>query len=135
MLLVLFTRQPSLQPLADASHPYPATRIAFQPTSLEDTSSSSSILNSSRGGNERSYGAAYEKGQSDRYDEQPVYPDRELLATTADCLRIWECTKEEEEAPGSGYIGIPQNSVYPFTLREKSVLAHVGAVINRVYPY
>lgn len=83
------------------------------------------------------------------------FPNRELLATTADCLRIWECARnadsippweevdggqasmeDEESATGGGYHGNnyvgnrrPRNSnpgKLRFNLREKSVLAHVS---------
>ncbi|KAK0538747.1 hypothetical protein OC835_001338 [Tilletia horrida] len=83
--------QAVLNPIADASHPYPATKILFQPSSL------------------------------------PVQNERELLATSADCLRVWECAPAQ---PGdeSEYIGSQGESKgrrpLPVSLKEKSVLAH-----------
>ena len=63
------------------------------------------------------------------------YPDRELLASTADCLRIWEIYRNEFSDPyQSSYVGgnasggaaaqQGEGSQLPFSLREKSVLAH-----------
>lgn len=83
------------------------------------------------------------------------FPNRELLASTADCLRIWECARnadtappwedadggqgsvddEEASAAGGGYhnyVGARRGGrasmagKMRFNLREKSVLAHVS---------
>lgn len=66
-------------------------------------------------------------------EEVDYYPDRELLASTADCLRIWEIHRQDhnsEEGEGkdrnSTYVGKSKADGLPFALREKSVLAHVS---------
>lgn len=130
----VFFRQPCLRPVADAAHPYPATRIAFQPPGLDDTSSSGAsagVLRYSalKPNRSRSSWGSYSGMQSvEGLGEEGVYPERELLATTADCLRIWECTREEDSGSGasSNYVGTHGQPSLPFALREKSVLAHVS---------
>ncbi|CAD6888393.1 unnamed protein product [Tilletia controversa] len=83
--------QPVLEPIADAPHPYPPTKILFQPSTL------------------------------------PVHNERELLATSADCLRVWECAPAGP-ADDLGYIGSQADGKrvrqLPVSLKEKSVLAH-----------
>lgn len=62
----------------------------------------------------------------DQIEEVAQYPDRELLATTADCLRVWECSREEEDPSANNYVGERGRERVRFGLREKSVLAHVS---------
>ncbi|KAL9936494.1 hypothetical protein V8E36_004562 [Tilletia maclaganii] len=83
--------QPVLEPIAEASHPYPATKILFQPATL------------------------------------PVQNERELLATSADCLRVWECAPagpgDEPQYVGSQAEGKSRRPL-PVSLKEQSRLAH-----------
>ncbi|KAE8272167.1 hypothetical protein A4X09_0g170 [Tilletia walkeri] len=83
--------QPVLDPIADAPHPYPPTKILFQPSTL------------------------------------PVHNERELLATSADCLRVWE-SAPAGPPDDHGYIGSQADGKtrrhLPVSLKEKSVLAH-----------
>lgn len=166
-----------LKLLADASHPYPATKLAFQPNTLADSSvththggSGNSNLhhsNSTGSNHGRSYVSPTTKfakrtswgvgtnntatsptvpnvnSPNTIQEELDYYPDRELLASTADCLRIWEIHRQdsnEENSETSGkdhsggtasnrssYVGKGKNDGLPFALREKSVLAHVSA--------
>ncbi|EPQ30897.1 uncharacterized protein PFL1_01795 [Pseudozyma flocculosa PF-1] len=138
----------SLQLLADASHPYPPTKLGFQPSTLADPSSHSRGPSSERERSDRAYASPTTKmakrgswgakvrsssgaddgGQSGSIDN---YPDRELLASTADCLRIWEVHRNEGGGHGgddsyrSGYVGQSDpGQKLRFGLREKSVLAH-----------
>lgn len=122
--------------VADAAHPYPATRIAFQPSTLDDAHSSSSASSSNqnrysssaKSAKRASWGASYGlQGNSEEYsEEEPRYPDRELLATTADCLRVWECMREEEDGNTNSFVGERGQKKVHYGLREKSVLAHVS---------
>ncbi|CDS01407.1 related to human and petunia an11 protein [Sporisorium scitamineum] len=140
----------SLTLLADASHPYPPTKLGFQPSTLFDLSSSErrdASLDRERGSGERGYtspttklakrgswGAKLRPSLSGDGGELPDhYPDRELLASTADCLRIWEIYRNDYSDPyQSSYVGgntaggaqQGEGSQLPFSLREKSVLAH-----------
>lgn len=126
---------PSLNVVADAAHPYPATRIAFQPSSLDEGTSSSSTnqpatrySSTSKSAKRASWGASYGlQGGEEEYGEGEVrYPDRELLATTADCLRVWECMRDDEDAAVNSYVGDRGQKRAHYGLREKSVLAHVS---------
>ncbi|PWY98973.1 WD40 repeat-like protein [Testicularia cyperi] len=141
----------SLSLLADASHPYPPTKLAFQPSTLFDASSSERrdpSLDRERGSGDRGYASpttklakrgswgAKVRSPGDAGEAHDNYPDRELLASTADCLRIWEVHRNEYSDPySSSYVGggsgsgAPGSSgadagKLPFSLREKSVLAH-----------
>lgn len=163
--------QPRLSLLANVSHPYPATKIAFQPSSLATSSSSSSsnyMSPASKSANRASWGASHPSASPDLslYPNDSAhdgFPDRELLATTADCLRIWECSRnadggtagppweeggdssaawgDEEASIGAqqnGFIGrggrdLPHGKTR-FHLREKSVLAHVSRPDSRRLP-
>lgn len=155
--------QPRLSTLATAPHAYPATKIAFQPSSLSTSSSSSSsdrgymspLSKSAKRGSWGAAGGASPGGSGGNAaaPEQWLYPNdeahdgfpnRELLASTADCLRIWECSRnadwgtappwDDVEGGGdeeNGYryrrsSGQPSSSKMRFNLREKSVLAHVS---------
>ncbi|CAO1617102.1 unnamed protein product [Sympodiomycopsis kandeliae] len=163
--------QPRMSTLASAPHSYPATKIAFQPSSLSSANASTSSSSSqdrergymspnSKSAKRGSWGASGPQSHAspdqwlhpndEAYDG---YPNRELLASTADCLRIWECARnadadvtppweesghgsfEDEEAMGGysnssgnhrGYVGRrgQGNGKLRFNLREKSVLAH-----------
>lgn len=153
---VLATRsQPRLSCLASANHLYPATKVAFQPSSLSTSSSSDRdrgyMSPSSKSAKRASWGA--NQGSPSplvpNEESHDGYPNRELLASTADCLRIWECARnadssvapwesEEDEASyggagsgSNGYAGsrgrhANANGKTRFSLREKSVLAHVS---------
>lgn len=119
--------------VADAAHPYPATRIAFQPSSLEDGHSSSVNTSTRYSSNSKlakraSWGASYglHGNVEDQTEDDAQYPDRELLATTADCLRVWECSREEEDSSVNNYVGERGREKVHYGLREKSVLAHVS---------
>ncbi|KAN0065281.1 hypothetical protein ACQY0O_001116 [Thecaphora frezii] len=141
----------SLQLLADASHPYPPTKLGFQPSTLADTSSHSRTSSSERDRTDRSYASPTTKlakrgswgakvrssSSGDDGGASPVdnYPDRELLASTADCLRIWEVHRNSDaggyggdESYRSSYVGqsaaAESGQKLKFALREKSVLAH-----------
>jgi WD repeat-containing protein 68 len=118
---------PSLRPVADAAHPYPATKIAFQPSSLDDSQNSGSSFKSQgkiRKSTSQIWSDSEERARSAAIDAHtPRYPDRELLATTADCLRIWECLRIDDNGPNTD-TGDNGQKRLPFELREKSVLAH-----------
>ncbi|PWN28910.1 WD40 repeat-like protein [Jaminaea rosea] len=145
--------QPRLSCLASANHLYPATKVAFQPSSLSTSSSSDRdrgyMSPSSKSAKRASWGA--NQGSPSplvpNEESHDGYPNRELLASTADCLRIWECARnadssvapwesEEDEASyggagsgSNGYAGsrgrhANANGKTRFSLREKSVLAH-----------
>ncbi|CEH14839.1 Conserved WD40 repeat-containing protein AN11 [Ceraceosorus bombacis] len=94
---------PYFDALASTAHPYPASKIAWQPSTLSSG------------------------------DASEAWQDRELLATTADCLRIWECAsdlqQQDEQAAassgGGGFVGAAHTRL-PFSLVEKSVLAHAS---------
>lgn len=126
---------PSLHVVADAAHPYPATRIAFQPASLDDGHATTSAVTpstrysaSSKLAKRASWGTAYglQGTAEDQSEEEILYPDRELLATTADCLRVWECMREDEDQGQNSYVGERGQKKAHYGLREKSVLAHVS---------
>jgi WD repeat-containing protein 68 len=132
--------QASLNVVADAAHPYPATRIAFQPSSLVEghssSSTSSSTLNRYSSGSKAAKraswgGASYglQGNEEDYNEEEARYPDRELLATTADCLRVWECMREDEDSTTNSFVGERGRKQTHYGLREKSVLAHVSRTI------
>ncbi|CAO1630763.1 unnamed protein product [Parajaminaea phylloscopi] len=162
--------QPRLSMLATTPHAYPATKVAFQPSSLSTSTSSSErernyMSPTSKLAKRGSWGTGAQSGplpsspssssglvpNDEAYDS---FPNRELLASTADCLRIWECARnadvdggsaseheslsgayEDEEAgnrTGSGTNGFvgrrdkdgSSRARARFSLREKSVLAH-----------
>jgi WD repeat-containing protein 68 len=131
---------PSLNVVADAAHPYPATRIAFQPSTLDDGSTSqvnpsTRYSATSKSAKRASWGTAYalQGSPEDQIDEDILYPDRELLATTADCLRVWECMREEEDPNVNSYVGERGQKKSRYGLREKSVLAHVSGNTHQEY--
>ncbi len=212
-------RHPDICVLADAAHPYPATKLSFQPSTLsahtafphglllrEDSTtrssnrSSTGTANRARTGSyaslrskeakRASWGAGAAMGGSNSGDRSAspsgphlsggggdsgdsssaspyhsesaaqgaglpdFFPDRELLASSADCLRIWEISRNEayaasaaEEARrNTGFVSSPgstgagrrrpgtgggggsgeQEGNMRFELGEKSVLAHVS---------
>ncbi|PWN40021.1 WD40 repeat-like protein [Ceraceosorus guamensis] len=98
---------PYFDALASTPHPYPASKIAWQPSTLSSG------------------------------DASEAWQDRELLATTADCLRIWECASDQQQqqqqqqdeeaaaSSGGGFVGAAHTRL-PFSLVEKSVLAHAS---------
>ncbi|KDN46126.1 WD40 repeat-like protein [Tilletiaria anomala UBC 951] len=143
--------------LADAAHPYPATKLSFQPSTLSTTpdfpaglANHTSSRNSyasplSKQSKRASWGATIYTSASAANSAglRDFFPDRELLASSADCLRIWEISRnesyayeqEEEARRGSGFVTGSSHrrrvgSAYDsdgrlrFELVEKSVLAH-----------
>ncbi|PWN49179.1 WD40 repeat-like protein, partial [Violaceomyces palustris] len=163
----------SLSLLADASHPYPPTKLGFQPSTLSEPSSyhHQHHLGSGASGGNRMSSSDRERERNDRGYASPTtklakrgswgakartnaaaaddadhlsssssglgydnYPDRELLASTADCLRIWEVYRNPTDASAadgggedarSNFVGSSSNGGrLRFGLREKSVLAH-----------
>lgn len=135
----------SLALLADASHPYPPTKLGFQPSTLFDAPTSEvrdSSLDRERSSEDRGYaspttklakrGSWGAKVRPEASEYRDSYPDRELLASTADCLRIWEVHRNEYASAYSSFVGSQQQQQQqpgdvpqlPFSLREKSVLAH-----------
>lgn len=130
----------SLTLLADASHPYPPTKLGFQPSTLFDAPANEgrdSSLERERTSEDRGYaspttklakrGSWGAKPRPDASEYRDNYPDRELLASTADCLRIWEVHRNEyADGYSSNYVGGQPSDApqLPFSLREKSVLAH-----------
>lgn len=143
--------------LADASHPYPATKLAFQPSTLSSAPTFPGA-GGARAGTDASAAAAAAVAAANNYSPSTkessaqaaasvglpdFYPDRELLASSADSLRIWEISRnenwagtvaeaEEESRRVSSHINQssrrrPGGEVATnlrFELAEKSVLAH-----------
>lgn len=136
--------------LADALHPYPATKLGFQPSSLSNRDDPLSSLSAS----EKSWfgpssapnmsisstssassvdshsGAEMSDFSQDVLDE---YPDTELLASSADCLHIWEIQRSDNiDDLYEGYEAMSLHNVSNkrrepktrFTLKEKCALAH-----------
>jgi WD repeat-containing protein 68 len=98
---------------------------SYTPSSNTTTRYSST----SRSAKRASWGASYGlQGNTEEYSEEEArYPDRELLATTADCLRVWECMREEDDPTAiNTYVGDRGQKKSHYGLREKSVLAHVS---------
>jgi WD repeat-containing protein 68 len=119
--------RPQFDLLASAAHPYPPTKLSFQPASLSSSPPSTPrYAPTSRAAKRASWrGSAGEGGGDEGGSGSDGWADRELLATTADCLRVWECYREEDRS--SAYVGRREGAPLPFGLREKSVLAHVSA--------
>ena len=130
---------PDVTVLADALHPYPATKLGFQPGSMHDDQQ----YKSSRWGQDElstsfssrsSMSSASSSSTADLSDNgHDNYPDSELLASTADCLRIWSIDRNDEFSEmASEYESMSLRSrqskhrerAMPFTLQEKSTLAH-----------
>ena len=130
---------PNVTVLADALHPYPATKLGFQPGSMHDDQQ----YKSSRWGQDElstsfssrsSMSSASSSSTADLSDNgHDNYPDSELLASTADCLRIWSIDRNDEFSEmASKYESMSLRSrqskhrerAMPFTLQEKSTLAH-----------
>lgn len=136
--------------LADTLHPYPATRLGFQPSSLfgrdDPLSGFGSTDKSWLGSNAphnlsiSSTSSASSVGSSSAADMSELshdvvdeYPDTELLASSAECLHIWELQRssniddlyEDYEAMSLRNISNkPRAPKTRFTLKEKCALAH-----------
>jgi hypothetical protein len=105
--------------LAQASHPFPPTRVTWEPKP------SSSRLTGS--------------GNYDR--------ETELLATTGDALRVWEVSEEGDEGNDSdeeefrlnagqrGYVGVDEGDANgrKVKLRERSKLTNVSPPRHQVF--
>ena len=125
-------------------HPYPPTKLAFQPRNLaaddrsfrkrwqprhssDDfgtsfSSASSVSSNSTTDVSDITFGASTDQ-----------YPDSELLASSADCLRIWDVQRNDEMAEvAQEYESLSvrggnrqrEQRNHPFLLEQKCVLAH-----------
>lgn len=82
-------------PLAKARTPYPVTKVDFSPASLANKLQASIV-----GGSET----------------------REMIATTSDCLRLWDLTGPQDV--GSRYVGRQSSSTH--ILVERSSLSNVS---------
>lgn len=138
---------PSVSVLADASHPYPATKLGFQPSSLStrDEEKGGSAFGWTSNTDPRnlsisSTSSASSAGSSSAadmsefaHDAVDNYPDTELLASSAECLHIWEIQRNDNMAEVyEGYEAMslrdasdkPRAPPARFTLKEKCALAH-----------
>ncbi|WFD31454.1 hypothetical protein MSPP1_002489 [Malassezia sp. CBS 17886] len=138
--------------LADALHPYPATKLSFQPESStrEDASSSallekrtreqrwsSADLPNTRASSVSSTSSVSSNSVGDisefAHDVDDGYPDSELLASSADSLRIWEIQRSDalagldDDYNALSLQNVTRKASPPrprFALREKCALAH-----------
>ena len=96
-----------MEVLADVLHPYPATKIGFQPTNdLQrteaeeksqdvDWSGQADLSETSHNISSTFSTASNPDDTSDLIQVDP-YPDSELLASSADCLHVWEMERNED---------------------------------------
>lgn len=128
--------------LADALHPYPPTKLGFQPSTMHDERRESSSKSADWGavGMSTSFSShssisSVSSGSStaDLSDtDADSYPDSELLASSADCLRIWSIDRNDEFDINSEYGSMSLRARHAkrreprtkFALQERSVLAH-----------
>ncbi|WFD27528.1 hypothetical protein MNAN1_002525 [Malassezia nana] len=137
--------------LADALHPYPATKLGFQPSTLRvrDSLDASDKLGDSEWGpgeaSETSVSMSSVSTMSTMMSnmEQPDgYPDLDLLASSADCLHIWELERNDDVAEMYGAMSLrnslsskKRESPLPrFLLKEKCALAHAKSSISPPAP-
>ncbi|WFD06051.1 hypothetical protein MVES1_001389 [Malassezia vespertilionis] len=136
--------EPCVSVLADTLHPYPATKLGFQPSTLfgkEHGSASAydkhrsygwqgSDASLSRASSQSSASSASQADTSEFVsDASDAYPDTELLASSAECLHIWELTRNDAmDEMHQEYEGMSLSSskrrTPPFALKEKCALAH-----------
>ena len=96
-----------MEVLADVLHPYPATKIGFQPTNdLQrteaeeksqdvDWSGQADLSETSHNISSTFSTVSNPDDNSDLIQVDP-YPDNELLASSADCLHVWEMERNED---------------------------------------
>lgn len=93
----------AFNPIARAPHPYPPSAIGFSPARL-----SSSLQSSTQG----------TKGEV----------TREMLASSSECLRLWDLVGDDNEVVGrsNGFIGSGRSTSSGSRLVQRAVLANVG---------
>lgn len=95
----------AFNPIARAPHPYPPSAIGFSPARL-----SSSLQSSTQG----------TKGEV----------TREMLASSSECLRLWDLVGDDNEAIGrnNGFVGSGRSTSSGSRLVQRAVLANVGFI-------
>ncbi|WFD36129.1 hypothetical protein MCUN1_003000 [Malassezia cuniculi] len=130
---------PDVTVLADALHPYPPTKLGFQPGSASDDRQyksaqwgSDDLSNSFS--NRSSMSSVSSSSTADLSDNgTDSFPDSELLASSADCLRIWSIDRNDDFSEfNHAYESMSlrqwpskqREARTPFVLQEKSTLVH-----------
>ena len=137
--------------LADALHPYPATKLGFQPSTLRTRDSldgSDKVVEDEWGTGEVSEASVSMSSVSSMstvmgaMEQSDGYPDSDLLASSADCLHIWELERNDDVAEMYGAMSLrnslsskKRNPPAPrFLLKEKCALAHAKSSISPPAP-
>ena len=142
----------SMEVLADVLHPYPATKIGFQPTNdLQrteaeeksqdvDWSGQADLSETSHNISSTFSTASNPDDTSDLIQVDP-YPDSELLASSADCLHVWEMERNEDVSDLYDAMSLrpslsskKRTSGHRFVLREKCALAHAKSSLSPPAP-
>lgn len=147
-----------MEVLADVLHPYPATKIGFQPTrggqqadidasdksqdtewgmsDMNETNQSMSSTSSISSSSNQHHGDMSESFQND------AFPDRDLLASSADCLHVWEMERNDDVSEMYSAMSLhpslsskKRSTTAPrFVLKEKCALAHAKSSVSPPAP-
>lgn len=141
-----------MEVLADVSHPYPATKIGFQPTNelqrteAEDKSqdadwSGQADISETSHSIASSFSMASNPDDTSNLTQADAYPDRELLASSADCLHVWELERNEDVSDLYDAMSLRPSlsskkraSGPRFVLKEKCALAHAKSSLSPPAP-
>ncbi|KOS15954.1 wd40 repeat-like protein [Malassezia pachydermatis] len=147
--------QPHVDVLADALHPYPATKIGFHPSTLrvgDSVDASDKSRHSDWSVTDQSdanvslasvSSTSTVPTEADAYNENDTYPDLDLLASSADCLHIWEMERNEDVSEMYGAMSLRSSMVSSkkppaptprFLLKEKCALAHAKSTASPPAP-
>ena len=130
--------------LADTLHPYPATKLGFQPTML--SAPEKSRHRSAWGSGDHDVSLSLSSNASSLEDSEDLsvigdrYPDTELLASSAECLHIWEIERTEDVVEMYESMSLRNvTSKKPprppqFRLKEKCALAHAKSSVSPPAP-
>lgn len=159
--VTLTRRHAQVEVLADALHPYPATKIGFQPSDDRQTAEFDAMDKSqdpdwmhpetaetSRSmSSTSSLGSAFSAEDPADLSQEDPYPSRDLLASSADCLHVWEMERNEDVCDMYGAMSIrpslsskkhheqqQQPAAPRYVLREKCALAHAKSSVSPPAP-
>ena len=132
--VTLTRRHAQVEVLADALHPYPATKIGFQPSDDRQTAEFDAMDKSqdpdwmhpetaetSRSmSSTSSLGSAFSAEDPADLSQEDPYPSRDLLASSADCLHVWEMERNEDVCDMYGAM-----SIRPSLSSKKLSLIHI----------